>query len=216
MKALFDFFPVLFFFLTFKFYDSLPDSVIDMANQLPFLDLTPGNSKDAIFMATLAIIIATILQNIAHWLVYRRLEKMHLISLVILLIFGTLTLMLKNPDYIAWKVTIFNWIFAGVILGSFFIGEKTLIERMMSHAISVPKQIWKKVNLSWGIFFIIVGASNLIVYEIYAKQMDNLDAWVNFKMFGILGLTLVFMIGQGLYIAKHAEEIEEETEEVKN
>ncbi|HFC91432.1 MAG TPA: septation protein A [Leucothrix mucor] len=214
MKAFFDFFPVLFFFLTFKFYDSLPDSVIAMANQLPFVDLTAGNSKDAIFMATLVIIIATILQNIAHWFVYRRLEKMHLISLGILLIFGTLTLILKNPDYIAWKVTIFNWIFAGVILGSFFVGEKTLIERMMSHAISVPKQIWKKVNLSWGLFFIIVGALNLIVYEIYAKQMDNLDAWVNFKMFGILGLTLVFMIGQGLYIAKHAEEIEE-TEEVK-
>ncbi len=216
MKAFFDFFPVLFFFLTFKFYDSLPDSVIEMANQLPFVDLTAGNSKDAIFMATLVIIIATILQNIAHWFVYRRLEKMHLISLGILLIFGTLTLMLKNPDYIAWKVTIFNWIFAGVILGSFFIGEKPLIERMMSHAISVPKQIWKKVNLSWGIFFIIVGALNLIVYEIYAKQMDNMDAWVNFKMFGILGLTLVFMIGQGLYIAKHAEEIEEKTEEVNN
>jgi intracellular septation protein len=209
MKALFDFFPVLVFFLTFKFYESLPDSVIEMANQLPFVELTAGNSKDAIFMATLAIIIATLLQNIFHWLVYRRLEKMHLISLGILLIFGTLTLILKNPDYIAWKVTIFNWIFAGVILGSFFIGEKPLIERMMSHAISVPKQVWKKVNLSWGIFFIIVGALNLIVYEIYAKGLDDIDTWVNFKMFGILGLTLIFMIGQGIYISRHAEEIEE-------
>jgi intracellular septation protein len=209
MKAFFDFFPVLFFFLTFKFYDSLPDGVIEMANLLPFVDLTPGNSKDAIFMATLVIIIATLLQNLFHWLAYRRLEKMHLISLGILLIFGTLTLMLKNPDYIAWKVTIFNWIFATVILGSFFIGEKPLIERMMSHAISVPKQIWKNVNLSWGIFFITVGALNLIVYEIYAKQMDNIDAWVNFKMFGILGLTLVFMIGQGIYISRYAEEVEE-------
>ena len=208
MKAFFDFFPVLFFFLTFKFYESLPDSVIQMANQLPFVELTAGNSKDAIFMATLAIIIATILQNVFHWLFYHRLEKMHLISLVILLIFGTLTLILKNPDYIAWKVTIFNWIFASVILGSFFVGEKPLIERMMSHAINVPKQVWKKVNLSWGLFFIIVGALNLIVYEIYAKQMDDLDTWVNFKMFGILGLTLVFMIGQGIYISRHAEEIE--------
>ena len=208
MKAFFDFFPVLFFFLTFKFYESLPQSVIQMANQLPFVELSVNNSKDAIFMATLVIIIATILQNIFHWLFFRRLEKMHLISLVILLIFGTLTLMLKNPDYIAWKVTIFNWIFASVILGSFFIGEKPLIERMMSHAINVPKQVWKKVNLSWGIFFIIVGGLNLIVYEIYAKQMDDIDAWVNFKMFGILGLTLVFMIGQGIYISRHAEEIE--------
>jgi len=209
MKALFDFVPVLFFFLTFKFYDSLPNSVIDTVNQLPFIHLTAGNSKDAIFMATLVIILATILQNILHWLVYRRLEKMHVISLVILLIFGTLTVILKNPDYIAWKVTIFNWIFASVILGSFFIGEKPLIERMMSHAISVPKQIWKNLNLSWGIFFIIVGALNLVVYEIYAKQQGNLDAWVNFKMFGILGLTIVFMIAQGIYISKYAEEVKE-------
>ncbi len=209
MKALFDFFPVLFFFLTFKFYDSLPDSVIQVANQLPFVELTAGDNKDAIFMATLVIIIATVLQNIFHWLVYRRLEKMHLISLGVLLIFGTLTLMLKNPDYIAWKVTIFNWIFAAIILGSFFVGKKPLIERMMSHAISVPSQIWKKVNLSWGIFFIIVGALNLIVYEIYAKQMDDMDTWVNFKMFGILGLTLIFMIGQGVYISRYAEEVEE-------
>ncbi|MCK5902020.1 MAG: septation protein A [Cocleimonas sp.] len=209
MKALFDFFPVLFFFLTYKFYESLPVGLINAANQLPYVELTPNNPKDAIFMATLVIIIATLLQNIFHWLVYRRLEKMHLISLGILLIFGTLTLILKNPDYIAWKVTIFNWVFAAVILGSSFIGDKPLIERMMSHAISVPSPIWKKVNLSWGIFFIIVGALNLIVYEIYAKQMDNLDAWVNFKMFGILGLTIVFMVGQGLYISKHVEEVKE-------
>ena len=209
MKALFDFVPVLFFFLTYKFYDSLPNSVIEAVNQLPFVNLTAGNSKDGIFMATLVIILATILQNILHWLVYRRLEKMHVISLFILLIFGTLTIILKNPDYIAWKVTIFNWIFAAVILGSFFIGEKPLIERMMSHAISVPKKIWKNLNLSWGVFFIIVGALNLIVYEIYAKQQNNLDAWVNFKMFGILGLTLVFMIAQGIYISKHAEELKE-------
>lgn len=209
MKALFDFVPVLLFFLTYKFYDSLPNSVIEAVNQLPFVNLTAGDSKDGIFMATLVIILATILQNILHWLVYRRLEKMHVISLVILLIFGTLTIILKNPDYIAWKVTIFNWIFATVILGSFFIGEKPLIERMMSHAISVPKQVWKKLNLSWGIFFIMVGALNLIVYEIYAKQQNNLDAWVNFKMFGILGLTLVFMIAQGIYISKHAEEVKE-------
>ncbi len=209
MKALFDFIPVLLFFLTFKFYDSLPNSLIETVNQLPFVDLTAGNSKDAIFMATFVIILATVLQNIIHWLIYRRLEKMHVISLLVLLVFGTLTVILKNPDYIAWKVTIFNWIFAAIILGSFYIGEKPLIERMMSHAISVPKQIWKNLNLSWGVFFIMVGILNLIVYEIYAKQQDNLDVWVNFKMFGILGLTIIFMVAQGIYISKHAEEEKE-------
>lgn len=207
MKAFFDFFPVLLFFLVFKFYESLPVGLIEVVNQLPYINLTPGNSKDAIFMATLVIIFATLLQNLFHWIIYRRLEKMHLISLGILCIFGTLTVILKNPDYIAWKVTIFNWIFAAVIIGSFFIGEKTLIERMMSHAISVPKKIWNNVNFSWGFFFIFVGIINLIVYEVYAKQQDNLDAWVNFKMFGVLGLTIIFMIAQGIYISKHAEEV---------
>ncbi len=208
MKFLFDFLPVVFFFIAYKFFGDLPPSLIDLANQIPGVSLEQNNPKHAIIFATLIIIIATIIQNIAHWLAYKRLEKMHLISLAILLVFGSMTVVSRDPDFIKWKVSIFNWFFAAVMLGSLYIGEKTLIERMMSHAISVPRDIWKKLTFIWGAFFIFIGILNYIVAFYFAGVDDK--NWVNFKLFGILGLTFVFMIAQGIYLAKHAEPMEDE------
>ena len=136
---------------------------------------------------------------------------MHLISLGILLAFGTLTLAFKDPLFIKWKVSIFNWVFAIVIIGSQFIGKKPLIERMMSHALEVPKKIWKNVNFSWGVFFALVGFVNIFVAYTYSEE-----TWVDFKLFGVLGMTLIFMIAQGIYLAKHAvpeEEMEDSSKE---
>lgn len=207
MKFLFDFFPVVLFFIAYKFFGDLPPQLIEAANTLPVVSIDPKEPKDAIYFATLTIIIATIFQNIGHWLVYKKLEKMHLISLAILLAFGTLTLAFKDPLFIKWKVSIFNWVFATVIIGSQFIGEKPLIERMMAHAIDVPKKIWRNVNLIWGLFFAFVGVVNIYVAYNYSEE-----TWVDFKLFGVLGLTFVFMIAQGIYLAKHAEPIEDEEE----
>jgi intracellular septation protein len=202
MKFLFDFLPVVFFFIAYKFFGDLPPALIDLGNQIPGVDLQQGNPKHAIIFATLVIIIATIMQNILHWLAYKKLEKMHLISLVILIVFGSITVVSRDPDFIKWKVSIFNWFFASVMLGSLFIGKKTLIERMMSHAVSVPKNIWRILTYSWGAFFIFIGVLNYIVAFHYAGIDD--ENWVNFKLFGILGLTFAFLIAQGIYLAKHA------------
>jgi len=208
MKFFLDFFPVLLFFLVYKFFGDLPPQLVDMANSLPVVEVNPDEPRDAIYFATLVLILATILQNITHYLIYRRLEKMHLISLGILIAFGSLTLAFKDPLFIKWKVSIFNWFFGAAIIGSQFIGEKTLIERMMSQAISVPKNIWKQVNMSWGLFFLLVGVVNIYIAYNYSE-----DTWVDFKLFGVLGMTFVFMILQGVYLAKHAlpEEAEEKT-----
>jgi intracellular septation protein len=205
MKFLLDFFPVVLFFIAYKFFGDLPPQLIEFANSLPFVSINAKEPKDAIYFATLVIIIATILQNIGHYFVFKKLEKMHLISLGILLAFGTLTLAFKDPLFIKWKVSIFNWVFSAIIIGSQFIGEKPVIERMMSHAIEVPKNIWKQINLSWGVFFALVGVVNIYVAYSYSEE-----TWVNFKLFGVLGLTLVFMIAQGVYLAKHALPIEED------
>ncbi len=211
MKFLFDFLPVVFFFIAYKFFGDLPPALIDVGNQIPGVDLQQSNPKHAIIFATLVIIIATILQNILHWVTYKKLEKMHLISLVILIIFGSITVVSRDPDFIKWKVSIFNWFFASVLLGSLFIGKKTLIERMMSHAVSVPKNVWRILTYSWGAFFIFIGVLNYIVAFHYAGVDD--ENWVNFKLFGILGLTLVFMIAQGIYLAKHATPVEDESKD---
>lgn len=178
----------------------MPPQWIESINQLPLVSLNTNESKDAIYFATLVIILATIIQNIGHWLLFKKLEKMHIISLGILLAFGTLTLVLKDPLFIKWKVSIFNWVFATVIIGSQFIGKKSLIERMMSHAVEVPKAIWNNVNMMWGLFFAFVGVVNVYVAYNFSE-----DTWVDFKLFGVLGMTIVFMIVQGFYIAKYAK-----------
>ncbi len=211
MKFLLDFFPVVLFFIAYKFFGDLPPQLIESANILPFVSISPDEPKDAIYFATLTIIIATIFQNIGHLLIFKKLEKIHIISLGILLVFGSMTLGFKDPLFIKWKVSIFNWVFASVIIGSQFIGKTPLIERMMSQAIDVPKNIWKHVNLSWGIFFAMVGVVNIYVAYNYSEE-----AWVDFKLFGVFGLTIVFMIAQGIYLAKHAIIDEEDDESNEN
>lgn len=205
MKFLFDFFPVALFFLVYKFFGDLPASWIEVANQFPFMSLKQSEPKDAILMATLVIILATILQNVLYYSLHRRFEKMHLITLGILLAFGTLTLFLKDPLFIKWKVSIINWAFAAAFIGSQYIGtRKPLVERMMSHAIQAPTEIWKRVNLMWAVFFIFVGVVNLIVAYLFSE-----DFWVDFKLFGVLGLTLVFVVVQAIYLQKHSLEHEQ-------
>jgi intracellular septation protein len=204
MKFLLDFFPVVLFFIAYKFFGDMPPQLVEMANSLPFVSISADEPKDGIYFATVTIILATIVQNIGHWLFFKKLEKMHLISLGILLVFGSMTLGFKNPDFIKLKVSIFNWVFAAVIIGSQFIGKTPLIERMMSHAIDVPKRIWKHINLSWGIFFAMVGLVNLYVAYNFSEE-----TWVDFKLFGVFGLTIVFMIAQGIYLPKHATPIDE-------
>ncbi len=199
MKFFLDFFPVLLFFLVYKFFGDIPPDLVNMANSLPVVEVNPEEPRDAIYFATLVLILATILQNITHYLLYGKLEKMHLISLGILIAFGSLTLAFKDPLFIKWKVSIFNWFFGAAIIGSQFIGKKPLIERMMAQAISVPKKIWRRVNMSWGLFFILVGVVNIYVAYNYSEE-----TWVDFKLFGVLGMTFVFMITQGIYLAKYA------------
>ena len=199
MKFLFDFFPVLLFFLAYKFFGDMPPALIDAANQIPLVELSQSESKHAILFATLVIILATIAQNILHYVVYKRFERMHLISMGILLAFGSLTLVLKDSAFIQWKVTVFNWIFALVFIGSQYVGNrKPLAERMMASAMQVPTQIWTKVNWMWAGFFVFIGVLNLIVAYNFSE-----DFWVDFKLFGILGLTLVFVIAQAFYLQRH-------------
>lgn len=199
MKFLFDFFPVLLFFLAYKLFGDMPPAFIAAANQIPMIELSQSEPKHAILFATLIIILATIAQNILHYLVYKRFERMHLISLGILLAFGSLTLILKDSTFIQWKVTVFNWLFALVFIGSQYVGSrKPLVERMMSNAMQVPAQIWTKVNWMWAAFFVFIGVLNLIVAYNFSEAI-----WVDFKLFGILGLTLVFVIAQAIYLQRH-------------
>lgn len=181
MKLLFDLFPVVLFFIAFKMYD--------------------------LYVATAVIIVATMLQVGYMYLKHKRVEKMHIITLVLIVVLGGLTLVLQDEAFIKWKPTLVNWGFALVFLGSHYIGSKPIIERMMSQAISLPDEIWIRLSWLWIAFFMISGITNLWV----AFTFDT-DTWVNFKLFGLMGMTLVFIIIQGLYISQYIQESDSEAE----
>lgn len=215
MKQLFDFFPILLFFVLYKFYLDLPDDLILSINDwVPLMQLTPGESSDAIYLATLAAILMTLVQVVAAAILVRKVEKMPLITLAILIIFGGATLAFKDPLFIQWKPTAINWLFALVFLGSHFIGSKPLIQRMMGHAIEIEEQrVWAQLNLAWVGFFVVAGIANMIV----APEIDPFglkfseDTWVDFKLFGLMGMTIAFVVAQAFFLARYMPSTDEET-----
>lgn len=182
MKFLSDFFPVLLFFIAYKIYD--------------------------IYVATAVAIVASFVQVGFHWMKHRRVETMHLVTLAIIVVFGGATLLLEDELFIKWKPTVINWLFAVVFLGSHFIGKKTVIERMMGQAITLPSQVWFKLNVSWILFFTVTGLINL--YVVY--NFDT-DTWVNFKLFGLMGLTVAFVLLQLPFLTKYIKEDAENNKE---
>ena len=186
MKFLFDFFPLVAFLIAFYY---------------------PEDREQGIYLAIQVLIIASTIQIIIYWLITRKFEKMHVITLVLTVILGGATLLLKDVRFIKWKPTAVNWVFALVFLGSQFIGKKPIIRRMMDHAISVPDEIWTKLNIGWVVFFIFSGIANLYVVYNFSTEF-----WVNFKVYGLLGLTFIFAIGQALYMSRYMEEVKEEKE----
>jgi intracellular septation protein len=148
------------------------------------------------FAATGALMAAMAFQIAVQWFRQGMVNKMLLASGVLVGIFGGITLLFRNPIFIQWKPTIVNWLFAAVFLGSRFIGDRTVTERMMGHAIELDTAMWRQLNLMWTGNFAFLGAANLYVLYNYDES-----TWVNFKLFGMLGLTLVMALTQALWIA---------------
>ena len=217
MKQLLDFLPVILFFLLYKFYMDLPAGLIDTFNALiPYAQLSYGEQADAIYLATLAAIFATIVQVSFIALLTRKIEKLPLVMLALLIVFGGATLLLKDPLYIQWKPTVINWLFGLVLLASHFVGDKPLIQRMMSMAINIEDQrVWNQLNLAWAGFFVISGIANALV----APQIDPFglrfseETWVEFKLFGLMGMTIAFVIIQAIFIARNLPDYRDQNEE---
>ncbi|MBS0359462.1 MAG: septation protein A [Proteobacteria bacterium] len=174
MKLLFDFFPILLFFIAFKMY--------------------------GIYMATGIAIAASIIQVVVFWLKNRRIENIHLITFAIIVVLGGATLLLHNEMFIKWKPTAINWGLALAFLVSHFIGKKNLVQKMMDKNIDLPETIWKRLNIVWITFFTILGFANLYVVYNY-----DTNTWVNFKLFGVLGVTVLFVIIQAIYLSRHIQ-----------
>ena len=198
MKLLKEFFPIILFFIAYQFYDQLPESFISQLNAWTQLEFKVAAASDAIYFATLIAIIAAGLSVISHYLSTRSLDKNQTLTFVLFLIFGGSTLLLRDPNFIEWKPSVINLLFALLFFASFFIGKKTMVERLMSNAISAPAPIWLRLNMAWVTFFVTVAGLNLYIADHFSEQ-----TWVNFKLFGMLGLTIIFLVAQLVVLSRY-------------
>ena len=202
MKLLFDVFPVILFFVFFKFGNSHPETADAI---LAAFHIVLGQSiKPAIFLATLVSIFATTLQIL--WTKYRhgKVDAMLWLSFFVIVLFGGATLVFHNDTFIRWKPTVLYWLFSGALLGSNLIFKKNLIRSALSNKMALPVRIWNLLNLSWGLFFLVLGFINLYVAYNYP-----IESWVNFKLFGFTGLMLIFVVAQSAWLSKYMNEDKE-------
>ena len=173
MQLLFDFFPLLAFFVVYML------------------------SKD-VYLATAVLMGAMVIVVAYQWARHRKVSNILIGSTVLVLVFGSMTLVFRNPAFIQWKVTVVNWAVAVAFLASQMFGAKTLTERTMGHALELAPAQWRYLNLSWVVTFAAIGAVNLFVMFRY-----DLDTWAIFKVWGQIGLLLVTVIGQAVWLSKH-------------
>jgi len=171
MKQIIDFIPLVIFFILYKLYD--------------------------IYVATGALIIASAIQIIVTFYLYKKVEKTQLITFVLVAVFGGMTIFLHDDNFIKWKVTIVYFIFSLGLMISHFMG-KSAIKGMLGKEIQLPESVWTKINWAWVFFFFACAIIN-----IYVAFRLPLDAWVNFKVFGLLAATLIYTVLTGIYIYKH-------------
>jgi len=200
MKLLFDLFPVILFFITFKYSEKNPEAAAGWVATL--LGSAAVDIKQApILLATIVVIVATVAQ--IAWVHFRhgKVDKMLWVSLVLVVVFGGMTLIFQDETFIKWKPTILYWVFAGSMAFAALVLKKNPIKAMLGEQLTLPEPVWGKINLSWIAFFLFMGALNLIIAFNFPT-----DTWVNFKLFGGMGLLLLFVLGQGLMLSKYVED----------
>lgn len=175
MKLLFDLFPVVLFFATFKVY--------------------------GIYAATAAAIVATFAQIGWMWLRHRKVDSMLWTSLAVIVLLGGATLVFQNESFIKWKPTVLYWLFAVVLWLSLAFFQKNLIEALLAKQIALPAAVWRRLNMSWIVFFILMGGINIHVAFNY-----SVDTWVNFKLFGSIGLMLIFVVVQAIMLNRYMQD----------
>jgi len=154
-----------------------------------------------IYVATAVAIAASFAQIGWLKLKRRKVDTMMWVTLVIIVVFGGATLALHDETFIKWKPTVLYWLFGLVIGGAELMFHKNLIRAMLGEQIRMPDAVWTRLNWSWAGFFAFMGAANL-----YVAYNFSTDTWVNFKLFGGMGLMLLFVVLQGVFLARYIEE----------
>ncbi len=174
MNVFFDLIPLFLFFAAYKFV--------------------------GIYAATGVAIIACILQVTYTRVRHKKFELMQVVTCIMIVLLGGMTLAFHNPIFIKWKPTLLNWVMALVFIGSQLFYKQPLIQYLFKKKLTAENHVWRTLNYMWIAFFIFIGTANIIV----AYSVDT-DTWVNFKVFGTIGLFFLFSLVQVSYLNKHAK-----------
>ena len=188
----------------------LPLVLFFCAYQMDGDTLTVGgwsHTFDGIFSATAVLMISTALTWLISSLLEKRNDKRLMWMTLAVLLFGAATLILRDQRFIQWKPTVFNWVLAAVFLGSQFVGERTVLERVLGSQLSLPRRIWTRLNVLWIGNFALVGALNLFVAYRFEEAV-----WVSYKLYSSIGFTLALMLVTVAIVAPHAKDDGEQPE----
>jgi len=204
MKLLFDLFPVILFFVAYKLGTSFPAEAGQLASAWLGALIASGKVSEAqapILLATAVAIVASLAQ--VGWLLARgrRVEPMLWVSVGVIVVFGGATIWLNDEAFIKWKPTILYLLFAGALAAGRLFWQRNFVRTILGQQIELPDPIWDKLLWIWSGFFAVLAAANL-----YVAYRFSTDAWVNFKLFGLMGLTLVFVVGIGVWLSQHIKE----------
>jgi intracellular septation protein len=171
----------------------------------PLVVFFAGNWLGGIFVGTAVFMVATVVALAVSWGLTRKIAMVPLVSAVFVALFGALTLWLHSELFIKVKVTLINALFGAVLLGGVAFGRHYL-KLIMGEAMKLPEQAWRTLSIRWGLFFFAMAVLNEIIW-----RTQSTDFWVNFKVFGLLPLTLIFALANAPFMAKHMQEDQQET-----
>lgn len=201
MKLLFDFLPIILFFVAFKVADANKQAAAAFATAHMGFAVSGGvvaPDVAPVLLATVVVVLATLAQVALLAVRGKKIDLMLWVSLALVVVMGGLTVWLHNETFIKWKPTLLYWVMGGAFALAPLLFGKNLLKLLLGAQIELPAPVWQRLNLAWIAFFAAMGALNLWVAYNFAT-----DTWVNFKLFGGLGLMLVFTIAQGLYLARY-------------
>ena len=170
---------------------------------LPILVFFGAYFYEDIYFATAVLMAVMPIVMVVQWLITRKLNRIYAASTALVLVLGGATLLLHNPLFLYWKPTVLNWAIALAFLGSQFLGAKPFVQRMLESAAALQADQWQRLNLIWVVFFIVIGAVNLYVAFTFSEP-----TWVKFKLFGMLGLTIVFVVVKTIWLTLAMEKNE--------
>jgi intracellular septation protein len=203
MKLLLDFLPIILFFGTYKYAESHKDWAAAFAtDHLGFVVSggVVGATEAPVLLSTVVVILATFAQIAYLHARGKKVDTMLWVSLVLVVLLGGATIWFHNEAFIKWKPTVLYWAMALALWAGTALFGNNLLQKMMGDQVRLPAPVWSRLNLAWIVFFFSMGVLNRYVAVNYST-----DTWVNFKLFGSMGLMIVFMVAQGFYLSRHLE-----------